>query len=126
MPPLEAVGHADAVIGGRLPGEGGRSGRLGALVVGFHHDGELRYAGRVGTGYTEAELTRLGGILKPLARETTPFSGRRPPKETRFVEPELVCAIGYGELTQANTLRHPVYRGLRDDVAPAQVTLPEE
>ena len=45
---VKNVRRADVVIGGWLPGEGGRSGRLGALVVGFYEDGELRYAGRVG------------------------------------------------------------------------------
>jgi bifunctional non-homologous end joining protein LigD len=123
---VKNVRRADAVIGGWLPGEGGRSGRLGALVVGFHHDGELRYAGRVGTGYTEAELARLGSILKPLARDTSPFEGRQPPKATRFVEPELVCLVEYNEVTQAGTLRQPSYKGLRDDIDAADVGLPED
>jgi bifunctional non-homologous end joining protein LigD len=111
----------DVVVGGWLPGEGRRSGRLGALVVGFYEDDELRYAGRVGTGFSEAELERLGAILEPLARPDSPFSGRQPPKETRFVEPELVAAVEYGEWTQARTLRHPSYKGLRDDVDPREV-----
>jgi bifunctional non-homologous end joining protein LigD len=111
----------DVVVGGWLPGEGRRSGRLGALVVGFYEDDELRYAGRVGTGFSEAELDRLGSILEPLSRPDSPFSGRQPPKETRFVEPELVAAVEYGEWTQARTLRHPSYKGLRDDVDPREV-----
>jgi bifunctional non-homologous end joining protein LigD len=115
----------DVVIGGWLPGEGRRGGRLGALVVGFYEDGELRYAGRVGTGFTEAELDRLGRLLEPLARETSPFSGRQPPRETHFVEPELVAAVEYGEWTQARTLRHPSYKGIRDDVRPEDVGFSE-
>jgi bifunctional non-homologous end joining protein LigD len=111
----------DVVVGGWLPGEGNRSGRLGALVVGFYDDGALRYAGRVGSGFSEAELNRIGALLEPLARPDSPFGGRQPPKETRFVEPELVAAVEYGEWTQARTLRHPVYKGLRDDVDPAAV-----
>jgi bifunctional non-homologous end joining protein LigD len=111
----------DVVVGGWLPGEGRRSGRLGALVVGFYEDDELRYAGRVGTGFSEAELDRLGSILEPLSRPDSPFSGRQPPKETRFVQPELVAAVEYGEWTQARTLRHPSYKGLRDDVEPREV-----
>jgi bifunctional non-homologous end joining protein LigD len=113
------------VIGGWLRGEGGRSGRLGALVVGHRQDGELRYSGRVGTGFTEAELGRLGKLLEPLARETSPFSGRQPPKLTRFVEPSLVCVVDYSEVTNAGTLRQPSYKGLRDDIAPEQVGPPE-
>jgi bifunctional non-homologous end joining protein LigD len=75
----------------------------------------------VGSGFTEAELDRLGRLLEPLARDTSPFAGRQPPRETRFVEPRLVAAVDYGEWTQTRTLRHPRYKGLRDDVDPADV-----
>jgi bifunctional non-homologous end joining protein LigD len=118
---VKNVRRTDVVIGGWLPGEGKRSGRLGALVVGCHDDDGLRYAGRVGTGFDEAELYRLGGLLAPLARPDSPFAGRQPPRETHFVEPRLVAAVDYGEWTQARTLRHPVYKGLRDDVDPEAV-----
>jgi bifunctional non-homologous end joining protein LigD len=111
----------DVVIGGWLPGEGRRSRQFGALVVGCHQDGALKYAGRVGTGFDEAELTRLGGMLEKLARDDSPFDGRQPPRETRFVDPVLVATIGYGEWTQARTLRHPRYLGLRDDLDPETV-----
>jgi bifunctional non-homologous end joining protein LigD len=122
---VKNVRRTDAVIGGWLPGEGNRTNRIGALLVGIHDDeGGLRYVGRVGTGFDTAELDRLARLLAPLARESSPFDGRQPPRTSRFVEPELVCAVDYGELTQAHTLRHPVYRGLRDDVEPAQVRLP--
>ncbi len=118
---VKNVRREDVVIGGWLPGEGRRSGRLGALVVGFHEDGELRYAGRVGTGFDEAELRRIGARLEPLTRDTSPFSGRQPPRETHFVEPQLVASVGYGEWTQTRTLRHPRYLGLRDDIDPESV-----
>ena len=118
---VKNVRQTDVVIGGWLPGEGKRSGRFGALVVGFYEDGALKYAGRVGTGFDERELDRLGGILGSLAREDSPFDGRQPPRETHFVEPELVASIGYGEWTQTRTLRHPRYLGLRDDIDPATV-----
>jgi bifunctional non-homologous end joining protein LigD len=118
---VKNVRETDVVVGGWLEGEGGRSGRLGALVVGFYEDGQLRYAGRVGSGFDDAELKRVGGLLEPLARADSPFEGRQPPRETHFVEPELVARVAYGEWTQARTLRHPVYKGLRDDVAPTDV-----
>ena len=82
--------------------------------------------GRVGTGFDTAELDRLARILEPLARAESPFEGRQPLRTARFVEPELVCAVDYGEWTQAGTLRHPVYRGLRDDVEPADVGFPDD
>jgi bifunctional non-homologous end joining protein LigD len=113
----------DVVVGGWLPGEGRRGGRLGALLIGFYEDGELRYAGRVGTGFTESELDRLGRVLEPLERDTSPFTATavKLPKEAHFVEPELVCAVDYGNWTQARTLRHPSYKGLRDDIDPREV-----
>src|SRR5918995_735207 len=85
---VKNVGSTDVVIGGWLPGEGGRSGRLGALVIGIpDEEGVLHYAGRVGTGFTQAELGRLGGMLEELARADSPFEGRQPPELTRFVQP---------------------------------------
>ena len=121
---VKNVCSTDVVIGGWLPGEGGRSGRLGSLVIGIPDDGGvLRYAGRVGTGFTQAELVRLGGLLAPLARDESPFAGRQPPKLTRFVEPRLVARVDYSERTQAGTLRQPSYKGLRDDVEPEDVRL---
>ena len=118
---VKNVLETDVVVGGWLPGEGRRSSQFGALVVGVHKDGALTYAGRVGTGFDERELDRLGGMLAELESDTSPFEGRQPPRETRFVEPALVARVGYGEWTQAGTLRHPRYLGLRDDVAPEDV-----
>jgi bifunctional non-homologous end joining protein LigD len=118
---VKNVRETDVVVGGWLPGEGKRSGRLGALVVGFYEDGELKYAGRVGTGFDEAELNRLGRLFEGLARDETPFAGRQPPRETRFVDPVLIAHVGYGEWTQTRTLRHPRYLGLRDDLDPETV-----
>jgi len=118
---VKNVRTTDVVIGGWLPGEGRRSTQFGALVVGYHEDGALKYAGRVGTGFDEAELNRLGAQLAGLAQPESPFDGRQPPRETRFVRPVLVASVGYGEWTQARTLRHPRYLGLRDDIDPETV-----
>jgi bifunctional non-homologous end joining protein LigD len=124
---VKNVRNTDVVVGGWVGGDGGRTGKIGALVVGFStEDGDLRYAGKVGTGFNEAELKRLQGILDPLARETTPFTGTQPQKGTHFVEPTLVASVDYGDMTRARTLRHPVYKGLRDDIDPAQALAPEE
>jgi bifunctional non-homologous end joining protein LigD len=118
---VKNVLETDVVIGGWLPGEGKRSGRLGALVVGYYEDGELKYAGRVGTGFDEAELNRLGRLFEGLSRADSPFDGRQPPRETQFVDPVLIAHVGYGEWTQTRTLRHPRYLGLRDDLDPESV-----
>src|SRR3954452_17075966 len=117
----------EVVVGGWMPGEGSRSGRLGALVVGFYEDGELRYAGRAGSGFTESVLKRVQGLLEALARDDSPFTrGEKPPKEARFVEPRLVASVEYTDLTEIGTLRHPVYKGLRDDVDPSEVEVPQD
>ena len=120
---VKNVRRHDVVIGGWLPGEGGRSGRLGALLVGvYDENGELRYAGRVGTGFTEAELDRLGGPAEPLERATRrsrPARRRRgaPSSSSRGWWPRSSTPSG----PRAGSLRHPSYKGLRDDKPPEQV-----
>ena len=78
---VKNVRNTDVVVGGWVGGDGGRTGKIGALVIGFTtDDGDLRYAGKVGTGFNEAELKRLQGIVDPLARESSPFTGTQPEK----------------------------------------------
>jgi bifunctional non-homologous end joining protein LigD len=120
----------EMVVGGWLPGEGNRTGRLGALLVGYHDapgdGGPLRFAGRVGTGFKDAELTRLGALLADLATDDCPFEPPPPRAEIlrgpRWVRPELVAELEYGEWTHDDRLRHPSYLGLRTDKAPEDVT----
>ncbi len=113
----------ELVIGGWLPGQGQRRARIGALLVGYHDDGGvLRYAGRVGSGLGEAELRRVAERLAPLERAATPFTGRQPPKESIFVSPEVVVEVAFTEWTRQGMLRHPIYKGLREDVTAAEVT----
>jgi bifunctional non-homologous end joining protein LigD len=117
----------ELVVGGWLAGKGRRSGTLGALLVGYYdEDGDgnrLRYAGRVGSGFTDEQLDRLSTELEPLRTRKTPFEGRQPPKEAVFVEPQLVVEVAFREWTAARTLRAPVYKGLRPDKDPAEVVL---
>ena len=115
----------EVVIGGWTEGKGSRSARIGALHMGVYDEqGLLRYAGRVGTGFGEDELERLAGLLHPLARESSPFAKRQPPRGAHFVEPLLVCEVEFTEWTQAGLLRHPSYKGLRDD-KPAKAVVRE-
>lgn len=118
---VKNVFRQELVVGGWMPGEKGRRGRFGALLVGHYDDEALRYAGRVGSGFTEAELIRLGKLLEPLARKESPFEGRQPPKGAVWVEPELVAEVEFREWTRAGTLRAPVYKGLREDKDPRAV-----
>jgi bifunctional non-homologous end joining protein LigD len=105
----------ELVIGGWLPGEGGRRDTLGSLAVGFYEDGRLRYAGNVGTGFTQQTLSEVLAELKKRARPDSPFEGRQPPKAVRFVEPELVAEVEFRGWTKTRTLRQPSFKGLRDD-----------
>ncbi|HET6447763.1 MAG TPA: DNA ligase D [Conexibacter sp.] len=113
----------ELVIGGWTEGRRARQGRLGALELGVYDpdSGDLTYAGRVGTGFDEAELDRLAELLKPLARRSSPFSGRQPARGARFVKPTLVCEVEFGEWTRDGRLRHPRYEGLRDDKPAVEV-----
>ncbi len=120
----------ELVIGGWLPGQGSREGTIGAILVGYYEGDDrgrrLRYAGRVGSGFTETELRRLVGLLEPLETPESPFDGRQPPKHAVFVEPRLVAEVAFREWTAARTLRAPVYKGLRADKDPAEVVLEQE
>ena len=115
----------DVVIGGWRKGEGGRSSGIGALLVGIPGDGGLRFLGRVGTGFTEKDLSHLKRILTPLHTDVSPFDAPLPKTELKavtFVRPELVGEVRYGERTPDGRLRHPSWRGLRPDKDPAEVT----
>ena len=119
---VKNVGIQDVVIGGWTPGEGGRSGKLGALAVGVMEDGKLVYAGKVGTGFNQEMLTLLGRELESRRRDTSPFERRQPPKGTVFVEPELVAEVEFREWTRSGTLRAPSFKGLRPDKDPQECT----
>lgn len=115
----------EVVIGGWRQGEGGRSSGIGALMLGVPEDGGLHFAGRVGTGFTEKDLTKLKGILKPLHTDESPFNTRLPTQDARgvtFVRPELVGEVRYSERTSDGRLRQPSWRGLRPDKTPDEVT----
>jgi bifunctional non-homologous end joining protein LigD len=125
---VKNVSRQELVIGGWTPGEGRRKNHLGALLVGyFDREGGkdvLRYAGKVGTGFTAAELTSLAARLAPLERETSPFApGPKLPKGAQFVEPRLVGEFEYREMTAEGMLRHAAYKGLREDKAASEVVL---
>jgi bifunctional non-homologous end joining protein LigD len=121
---IKNIGRQEVVIGGWVPGEGRRKERIGALLVGVHgRDGELRYAGRVGTGFSGEELDRLAKLLAPLERASSPFDpgASKPPRGAVFTEPRLVAEIEFTEWTKAGSLRHPSYKGLRTDKPAEQV-----
>src|SRR5581483_6856130 len=116
----------EIVIGGWREGTGGRTSRIGALMMGIPDGGGLRFVGRVGTGFTDKELDKLKKILSPLRTGDSPFVAplsKVDAKDVTFVRPELVGEVRYGELTGDGRLRHPSWRGLRPDKTPDEVVL---
>jgi len=110
------------VVGGYEPGAGGREGGIGSLLLGVHDEhGALRYAGKVGTGFSGAELARLRALLAPLATDADPFVGAGTPRTARFVAPILVVEVRFTEWTAAGRVRHASYVGRRDDKDAADV-----
>ncbi len=134
----------ELVVGAYMPGEGGRTGSVGSLLVGYWdrtpEEAEatggpqrLVYAGGVGTGFTDEMLKRLRGLLDPLRVSEMAFELGEDPREkykgrTRargkgpvWVEPLLVCEVEFTEWTREGTLRQPSFKGLRDDKVPREV-----
>jgi bifunctional non-homologous end joining protein LigD len=124
---VKNLGRQEFVIGGWLPGEGRRKNTLGALLLGYHDAdlpgaNELRYAGKVGTGFSDRDLKELLERLRPLARKSNPF-GRKGPKGANYVEPRLVAEVEYRELTHDGLIRHGAFKGLREDKPASEVEL---
>jgi bifunctional non-homologous end joining protein LigD len=113
------------VVGGWRPGQGRRDGGIGSLLVGVPDDaGQLVYVGHVGTGFSDQHLKDLQRVLTP--RRDAPFSGTLPREVTRdahWVEPDLVGEVAYAVWTAEGRLRHPAWRGVRDDLEPDDVVI---
>lgn len=122
---IKNVRTQEVVIGGWTDGAGSRGGSIGALLLGIHGEGGLRFVGKVGTGFSDDDRDSLMDLLRPATRSTNPFTPPSDVKERRphFVEPELVGEVQFGEWTQAGRFRHPVWRGLRPDKNPADVVV---
>jgi bifunctional non-homologous end joining protein LigD len=114
------------VIAGFTDPAGSRVG-LGALLLGAHDaSGELRYAGKVGTGFDTRTLTTLRETLSPLER-ASPAVARAPrARGQHWVEPRLVAEVSFTEWTRDGRVRHPVYLGLREDKPAGEVRIEEE
>jgi bifunctional non-homologous end joining protein LigD len=118
---LKCAWEQELVIGGYTDPRGSRV-EFGALLVGYYEDDRLRYAGKVGTGYTVATLRELGTQLRALETPESPFVDVRPvPSGTHWTRPELVAQIGFAEWTSDGRLRQPRFLGLRDDKLAADV-----
>jgi DNA ligase D-like protein (predicted ligase) len=112
----------ELVIGGFTEPRGSRT-EFGALLLGYHDGGKLRYAGKVGTGFDTETLRSIGARLRELAVDDAPFADPASIRErgVTWVRPTLVAQVGFTEWTGAGRLRHPRFLGLRDDKAATQV-----
>ncbi|WCO67591.1 non-homologous end-joining DNA ligase [Iamia majanohamensis] len=121
---LKVVREQEMVVVGFTEPSGGRL-HLGALLLGYHDGDRLRFGGKVGTGFTAAVLKDLRARLDPLEVAVPPVDD--PPREptAHWVRPELVTQVGFGEWSAAGRLRHPRYKGLREDTDPAAVVREE-
>jgi bifunctional non-homologous end joining protein LigD len=128
---LKHLQAAEAVIIGWRPGEGARSSTIGSLLLaapnGSTNDGadggSLTYIGRVGTGFSDKALTELTAKLARIERKTAAVDDvpADVARRARWVRPELVGEVTYGEMTPDGRLRHPVWKGLRPDKSPADL-----
>lgn len=119
---LKCVNEQEFVVGGWTDPRGSRE-RLGALLVGYYENGRFRYAGKVGTGYTRADLAALYAALGRRRRVRSPFEGQPAPPEAgvHWVSPTVVVQLGFAEWTPDGLLRHPRFKGVRRDKPPRDV-----
>ena len=115
---VKALQSQEFVIGGYTRGEGYRTNTFGALLLGVYEGENLRYAGRVGSGFELATIDDLLSIMRPLEIEASPFMPNLEVDKTDavWVRPEMVAQIKFSQWTDDHRLRAPVFMGLRTDV----------
>lgn len=107
----------EAVITGFTAPRGSRE-YFGALILGIYEGNKLKYIGHTGTGFTSAILKNVYETLKPLERSSSPFGKKISVNSpVTWLEPRIVCALKFTEITEEGILRHPVFLGLRLDKA---------
>jgi bifunctional non-homologous end joining protein LigD len=111
---FKCVNSQEFVIAGYTDPAGSRI-EFGALLIGYYDGDDLRYAGKIGTGFDDRTLRDLGGRLRRLERPDSPFADRVPGRNVHWVKPQLVCEAGFTEWTGDGRLRHPRFLGLRRD-----------
>src|SRR6516165_4221240 len=112
---IKIVTEQEFVIGGFTEPQGDRE-YFGALVLGVHKEGLLRWVGNVGTGFDQRLLAGIHARLTPLITAKCPFAERpKPDRGMTWVKPELVCQVKYANWTQEDRLRAPVFIAMRND-----------
>lgn len=122
---LKCSHRQEFVIVGYTDPKGSRSS-LGSLLLAVHDEnGELRYAGNVGTGFSTASLERIRGQLDALDTKASPFSHRIAMRtKVHWVKPRLLAEVSFAQWTRSGRIRHAVFHGLRTD-KPAEAIIRE-
>ena len=109
----------EVLVAGWRPGRGNRSGRLGSLLLGLPEGDVIRYVGRVGTGFSDAQLDEILGRLRSRARSTSPLVDvpAADASDANWVRADLVAEVEFAEWTSTGRLRQPTWRGWRPDKA---------
>jgi len=101
--------------------------QFSSLLLGVYENGQLQYAGKVGTGFSDKVQKEMMQLFKPLITEQSPFSSipdvnkpsrfrPNPPKaKATWLKPELVCEVAFAEITSDGVFRHPSFQGMRED-----------
>jgi len=110
------------VIGGYTPVDSEEKEGIGALFLGVYEEDALIYTGKVGTGFSNEERIKLEKSLRPLTQNESPFKNEiKGVKNAIWVRPNKVCEVVFFDWTSEGLLRHPVYKGMREDKLPKQV-----
>ena len=115
---IKAQKEQEFVVCGYLPGHGHRASSFGALVLGYYEGTKLKYAGTVGSGFRDSDLSLLRGRLIDLTVDVSPFEVpiARQAEKPKWVRPVLVIRVKFASWTRAGVLRAPVFLGTRTDI----------
>lgn len=120
---VKCTGREELLICGYTDPGGSRSG-FGSLLLGAWHGDELVYTGKVGTGFSDRDLRQLHGRLRKLELEVSPCANPPAEKGLHWVAPQLIAEVEFTEWTRDGMLRHPSFRGLREDRDSKDIRLP--
>lgn len=113
----KCIGRQEFVIGGYSAPRGARVG-FGALLLGVYDGSKLRYAGKVGTGFSTATMSTLAKQLRGMVQDESAFVDPPRLRAVHWVEPRLACEVAFTAWTRDGRLRHPTFIGMREDKDP--------